>query len=154
MIECHVSGHFLSSTTTKEGEIIPHHLETIKFTSYLEDDENDFLQLFWPQVVGHKIDSCSPLYEFSARDINNKHFEIILTLEGTTPETGNTVQARSSYLPSEILWGQRFHHNIVDYDTNVSKYCVTYNTLNSFEQDMTPRCSARELENGPEMSSR
>jgi len=154
LIECHVSGHFLSSTTTEEGEIIPHHLETIKFTSYLEDDENEYLQLFWPQVVGHKIDSSSPLYEFSARDINNKQFEIILTLEGTTPETGNTVQARSSYLPSEILWGQRFQHNIVDYDNNANKFAVTYRTLNSFEQDMTPRCSARDMENTHEVTLR
>ena len=38
-------------------------------------------------------DEESPLYEFSARDISSKmQFEIILTMEGITPETGNTIQ--------------------------------------------------------------
>ena len=33
------------------------------------------------------------MYEFSARDISSKmQFEIILTMEGITPETGNTIQ--------------------------------------------------------------
>ena len=40
-------------------------------------------------------DEESPLYEFSARDISSKmQFEIILTVEGITPETGNTIQVR------------------------------------------------------------
>ena len=39
------------------------------------------------------LDEESPLYEFSARDISSKmQFEIILTMEGITPETGNTIQ--------------------------------------------------------------
>ena len=50
--------------------------------------------MFWPTVLAHKIDSESPLWDMSARDLasNNKQFEIVLTFEGTTPETGNTVQ--------------------------------------------------------------
>ena len=52
--------------------------------------------MFWPTVLAHKIDSESPLWDMSARDLasNNKQFEIVLTFEGTTPETGNTVQVR------------------------------------------------------------
>ena len=39
------------------------------------------------------LDEESPLYEVSARDISTKmQFEIILTVEGITPETGNTIQ--------------------------------------------------------------
>ena len=36
--------------------------------------------------------SQSPLYKMSGRDIADHTFEIILTMEGITPETGNTVQ--------------------------------------------------------------
>ncbi len=42
--------------------------------------------------MSHKIDEKSPLYSMSARDIGEHTFEIILTMEGITPETGNTVQ--------------------------------------------------------------
>ena len=43
-------------------------------------------------------DEESPLYEISARDISSKmQFEIILTMEGITPETGNTIQVNCLY---------------------------------------------------------
>ena len=86
------------------------------------DGSEDFFQMFWPTIISHKIgtylifpflladqrsvlplifldtdrpilDEESPLYEVSARDISTKmQFEIILTVEGITPETGNTIQ--------------------------------------------------------------
>ena len=45
--------------------------------------------------VSHKIDEKSPLYTMSARDIAEHTYEIILTMEGITPETGNTVQVKT-----------------------------------------------------------
>ena len=57
------------------------------------DGTEDFFQMFWPIIVSHKIDSDSPLWEISARDLTSKmQFEIVLTMEGITPETGNTIQ--------------------------------------------------------------
>ena len=53
---------------------------------------NNDLQLFWPLVVAHKIDQRSPLYDLSPKDLQTRQFEVIISLEGTTPETGNTVQ--------------------------------------------------------------
>ena len=92
LIECHVSGHFLAKNTTEEGEVVPYHLETLKFGSSMQDEESEYLQLFFPLVVAHKIDSSSPLYNLSPKDLQAKQFEIIVSLEGTTPETGNTIQ--------------------------------------------------------------
>ena len=138
LLECHVSGHFLSKKATKEGEVIPYHLAQMEFGSEL-DGTCDYIQPFWPLVVSHKIDSSSPLYDLAPRDLQTLQFEIILTLEGTTPETGNTVQTRTSYLPQEILWGQRFEHTCVAYDKEASKYAISYAMLNSFVQDKTPR---------------
>jgi len=146
LIECHVSGHFLAKKTTEEGEVVPYHLETIKFGSSMEDEDSDYLQLFFPLVVAHKIDASSPLFELSPKDLQAKQFEIIVSLEGTTPETGNTIQVRTSYLPSEILWGQRFEHTTVAYDKEAAKYALTYSTISAFEQDSTPRLSAKQLE--------
>ena len=49
----------------------------------------------------------SPLYKMSARDIAEHTFEIILTMEGITPETGNTVQVTTHHqplIPDWIFW--------------------------------------------------
>merc|ERR1712147_527810 len=94
-----------------------------------------------------KIDEESPLYEFSARDISSKmQFEIILTMEGITPETGNTVQVRTSFLPNEILWGYRFEHSCVSYDKVMAKYVVSMSNLNKMIPDNTPRISPKAFE--------
>ena len=74
------------------SQVVPYHLETMKFGSSMEDEDSDYLQLFFPLVVAHKIDASSPLFELSPKDLQAKQFEIILSLEGTTPETGNTIQ--------------------------------------------------------------
>ena len=60
--------------------------------SWQEGLTNILFKMFWPTVLSHKIDSDSPLWDVSARDISSKQFEVVLTFEGTTPETGNTVQ--------------------------------------------------------------
>jgi len=144
LIECHVSAHFLSKEMTEEGEVIPYHLASMQFGSSL-DGESAYIQPFWPLVVSHKIDNQSPLYSMSPKDFQTRQFEIIVTVEGTSPETGNSVQSRTSYLPSEVLWGHRFEHTGVAYDTQVSKYAVSYSTLNNFVPDRTPRVSGQEL---------
>ena len=82
---------------TEEGEEIPHHLCAIEFGTDL-DGSQDFFQLFWPLVLAHKIEEISPLWAVSPEDLSDlqaEKFEIILTLEGTTPETGNNIQVRS-----------------------------------------------------------
>ena len=104
LIECHVSGHFLAKNTTEEGEVVPYHLETLKFGSSMQDEESEYLQLFFPLVVAHKINSSSPLYNLSPKDLQAKQFEIIVSLEGTTPETGNTIQV--SLYPLHICTNQ------------------------------------------------
>jgi len=46
------------------------------------------------------LDEESPLWEISARDLTSKmQFEIVLTMEGITPETGNTIQVKHSFEP-------------------------------------------------------
>ena len=112
----------------------------MKFGSNL-DGTCDQIQPFWPLVLSHKIDKSSPLWELSPKDIQSRQFEIILTLEGCTPETGTTVQARTSYLPSEILWGQQFEHSTVEYDKDMAKYAVQLTSLNKIVPDRTPRYS-------------
>ena len=103
------------------------------------DGSGEMLHLLWPMLVVHRIDKDSPLYELGPEDLLNSQFEIILTLEGITPETGNTIQVRTSYLPSEILWGYRFEQTCVAYDKEVAKYAVSLRTINRIQADRTPR---------------
>ena len=82
------------------------------------DGGADNLFFIWPMTVIHRIDAESPLYRTSAADmLERDRFEVVVLLEGTIESTGQTTQARSSYLPNEILWGHRFeplvHYNKV-----------------------------------------
>ena len=75
----------------------------------------------------------------SPRDFLTSQFEILVTLEGVTEETGNTVQARTSYLPNEILWGHHFENASVAYDKKAEMYSVQHSIINKTVVDLTPR---------------
>lgn len=56
-----------------------------------------------------------------------------------------TTQARSSYLPSEILWGHRFV-NVVSFRKETGEYEVDYTLFNNTYDVDTPLCSSKELD--------
>ena len=52
-----------------------------------------------------RIDESSPLWTMSPDSLKEEKFEIILTLEGIVPETGNNIQAENvSYVLVTILF--------------------------------------------------
>lgn len=65
------------------------------------------------------------MYEISAADMIKDRFEIVTMLEGVVESTGMTTQARSSYLPSEILWGHRFE-SVVTFKRETGEYEVSF----------------------------
>jgi potassium inwardly-rectifying channel subfamily J, other len=81
----------------------------------------------------------------SAADMVRERFELVVILEGVVESTGMTTQARSSYLPSEILWGHRFQ-SMVDFKQDRGEYEVDYSKFNNTTEVETPLCSARDLE--------
>ena len=64
---------------------------------------------------------------------------------GTIEPTGQIIQARSSYLPSEVLWGHRFQPMVL-YNKERQGYEVDYSRFNNTDLVDTPLCSARQLE--------
>jgi potassium inwardly-rectifying channel subfamily J, other len=94
---------------TKEGELLPFYQQEMEVGA---DGSDDRLMFIWPTLIVHKIDEDSPLYDVSAQDMLRDKFEIVAMLEGVVESTGMTTQARSSYLPSEILWGHRFESTV------------------------------------------
>jgi potassium inwardly-rectifying channel subfamily J len=55
-----------------------------------------------------------------------------------------TTQARTSYLPDEILWGNRFE-KLITFQKEDGTYKIDYSRFNSTIPFDTPLCSAKEL---------
>ncbi|XP_012224310.1 ATP-sensitive inward rectifier potassium channel 12 isoform X2 [Linepithema humile] len=142
IIEAHVRAQMIKRKITKEGELLPFFQTELKLGS---DGEEDKIFFIWPTTIVHKIDRHSPLYRISANDMLRERFEIVVILEGIIESTGMTTQARSSYLPSEILWGHRFQP-IITFRKETGEYEVNYTLFNNTYEVDTPLCSAADLD--------
>lgn len=56
-----------------------------------------------------------------------------------------TTQARSSYLPTEILWGHRFE-SMISFKKETGEYEVDYTLFNNTYEVETPLCSSKQLD--------
>lgn len=104
LVQAHIRLQMIKKRVTDEGELLPlqQYDMDVGFGQGL-----DRIFLVWPITICHVIDKTSPLYEYAANDMTTAQFEIIVILEGIVESTGMTAQARTSYLPSEIIWGHR-----------------------------------------------
>lgn len=142
-----------------EGEVVSHYQHQLK----LENNGN--VLVIFPIVFCHIIDEFSPLYQVSAMHMLDKkyiicflvffqfirnfihfRFEIVVCLSGSSRETGQLTEARTSYLPKEIHWGYRFKE-IVEYDYEEGSYSVDYLRFDELVKIATPLFSAMELDN-------
>ncbi|KAF0294016.1 ATP-sensitive inward rectifier potassium channel 12 [Amphibalanus amphitrite] len=143
LIGASARGQIIRKRVTREGETLQFDMVELNLGP---DDGQDSIFFIWPLNVVHTIDERSPFYHMSAEDLLHKErFEIVVILEGTTESTAMTTQARSSFIPSEILWGHRFEP-IIDFKRDTGKYEVDYSRFNSTYQVDTPLCSAAELD--------
>ncbi|XP_078035972.1 uncharacterized protein LOC144469487 isoform X2 [Augochlora pura] len=142
IIEAHVRAQMIKRKVTREGELLPFFQTELKVGG---DGEEDKIFFIWPTTIVHKINEQSPLYHISASDMLRERFEIVVMLEGVIESTGMTTQARSSYLPSEILWGHRFEH-IITFKKETGEYEVNYTLFNNTYEVDTPLCSAADLD--------
>ena len=72
----------------------------------LEREKVVFFPLSW--TVVHPIDEGSPLRGLTHQDLIDTDAEFLILLTGIDETFSQTVQARSSYKPDEIVWGARF----------------------------------------------
>ncbi|OWR53662.1 Inward rectifier potassium channel 2 [Danaus plexippus plexippus] len=142
ILEAHVRAQLIRKKTTREGELLPFYQQELKVGA---DGEEDRLMFIWPMTIVHKINERSPLYNLSASDMLKEKFEIVVMLEGVIESTGMTTQARSSYLPSEILWGHRFE-TMVSFRKETGEYEVDYTRFNNTYEVDTPLCSSKQLD--------
>ncbi|XP_059190956.1 ATP-sensitive inward rectifier potassium channel 11 [Centropristis striata] len=127
-------------TATKEGEVVP--LDQIDIHMDNPVGTNGIF-LVSPLIICHVIDKDSPLYEMSAFNLQHDEVEVIAVLEGVVETTGITMQARTSYVSEEILWGQRFVPTVSEED---GMYAVDYSKFGNTMKVPTPCCSAKTLD--------
>ncbi|XP_064617621.1 ATP-sensitive inward rectifier potassium channel 10-like [Liolophura sinensis] len=105
LLEVTAMGMLVKKKTTDEGDEIPFHQQFLDFRS---ESDGDNINLLWPAVLYHTIDENSPLKNVSSRAVLARYSELVVVLEGVVDSTSRTFQARTSYLPEEILYGYRF----------------------------------------------
>ncbi|KAJ9581211.1 hypothetical protein L9F63_023611, partial [Diploptera punctata] len=162
IVEAHVRAQLIRRKVTQEGEVLPYYQHELTVGG---DGEEDKIFFIWPTTIVHKIDPSSPLYVLSASEMIRERFEIVVILEvlfcqqpvifiavnvivccsGVIESTGMTTQARSSYLPSEVLWGHRFEP-LVAFKKETGEYEVDYSLFNNTYEVDTPLCSAKALD--------
>uniref|UniRef100_A0A914DJN4 Inward rectifier potassium channel C-terminal domain-containing protein n=1 Tax=Acrobeloides nanus TaxID=290746 RepID=A0A914DJN4_9BILA len=142
LAEAHVRLQMIKKCVTLEGELLPFH----QFDMDVGYDSGlDRVFVIWPITICHEINECSPLYEMSKDMLAHARFEIIAILEGVAESVGSTTQARTSYLPNEILWGQRFE-KLVTYQRENGEYRIDFSKFHNVVDVYTPTCSAKELD--------
>merc|ERR1719430_1447529 len=137
-----ISAKLLRRRITAEGELFQE-MQNIKVSP---DTTNESCIFFvWPLDIVHVIDKDSPFYDMSAADMARERFELLMVMEGTNEISSMTFQSRSSYLPNEIKWGQRFEQMLL-YRKDQNKHQVNFSAFHSMYDVETPLCSARELD--------
>ena len=144
LVEAHVRAVLINKKVTEEGEVIPYHQTELKVGVDMHGEEDTVLFL-WPTTVVHCIDEESPFYNMTATDLLRKRYEVVVVLEGIVEPTGMSIQARSSYMPNEILWGYRFV-NVLNYRRLTNQYKIDYSSFNKVYKVDTPRCSAKQMD--------
>jgi hypothetical protein len=131
---------------TTEGELIPLCQYPLAIDNETSPVDDVYMFMVWPVTVIHKINESSPLWDISAEQLITEHFEIIVILEGTVESTGSSTQVRTSYLPSEIHWGQRLAP-LVTFHQEDGCYTIDYSQFHNTIPVPMPDVSARSWTN-------
>ncbi|XP_071813519.1 G protein-activated inward rectifier potassium channel 3-like [Apostichopus japonicus] len=138
-----IRAQLIKPRVTSEGECIP--IETYKLALGPEALPAEQIFLVWPMIICHVIDENSPFYEIGASMLREETFEVIVILEGVLEQTGLIMQARTSYLPSEILWGHRFSSKFITPHDDHEHLTVDYREFNTtYQVHGAFSCSAKE----------
>ncbi|NP_001317904.1 IRK_C domain-containing protein [Caenorhabditis elegans] len=130
LAESHVRLYMACSKINSRGD---RELIGVKDMNVGYDSGWDRVLLLWPIIVRHVINEDSPLYGMSRENIVKADFELIMTVEGIVEATGMTFQARTSFLPDEILWGYKFKPMVL-MNEKLSKYEVHYSFFDQTER--------------------
>ena len=72
----------------------------------LERKSVTFFPLNW--TIVHPIDESSPLYGITQQELHESDAEFLVLITAIDETFSQTVHARSSYKPNEVIWGAKF----------------------------------------------
>ncbi len=109
-----IESFMIHEYTTKEGFVIKYYMQSVPFSMENSSDVIDnFVHVMWPVKICHEINQDSPFYKFGPTNSENfPEFELLVLFQGTT-STGATINVRSSYTKSEIVFGGTFNFSNV-----------------------------------------
>ncbi|XP_062860434.1 ATP-sensitive inward rectifier potassium channel 1-like [Trichomycterus rosablanca] len=136
MIGSQFFGKLLRTTITPEGETIIMDQISIDFQV---DAGKDNLFFACPLTLYHVIDKTSPFYEMAVDTLHLQEFELLVFMEGTDESTNFFCQARTSYIPREIMWGYEFFP-IISHNKD-GTYYVDFSEFARVVPVLTPHCA-------------
>ena len=147
IVESHVRLH-LFRNFEENGQIYPYHQQDleVRYDWNSDCDKQDQLFLLTPLIIYHIIDENSPFYDFTPEILSSSSFELVVVLDGIVEATGMNTQAKTSYLPDEILWGYDFVNLMSgdNYDGITGKFWVNFERHDDVVPVEIPKCSARD----------
>jgi inward rectifier potassium channel len=100
VVEAEVNVSLVRNVVTSEGTVM-RRFQDLKVVRA----RTPLFFLTW-QVI-HPIDDASPLYGETAASLSEAQAEILVVMKGTDETFVSTIHARTSYIPSQIRFGQR-----------------------------------------------
>ena len=137
-----ISLKLLKRQISFEGEVTQE-MQSLKISP--DKSEESCIFFVWPLEIIHVIDEDSPFYDITATELPKQKFELVAVLEGTNETSNAKFQARTSYLPHEILWGHRFESMML-FRRDQNRYQVNFSAFHSTFEVSTPTISAKQLE--------
>lgn len=148
LVEAQIRSKLIKSRLTSEGEFMPLHQSELNIGFGTGADR---LFLVTPLTIVHVIDETSPFWRISAEGLSEETFEIVVILDGQVEATGMAVQARTSYVESEVIWGHRFSAILM---LENGYYSVNYSGFNDIFEIPTPSISPEDIEKEKELELR
>lgn len=105
--------HMVEGTT--HAQLVRHTVHTngkADITYHDLEIQNNHVLLATPVTIIHQINSSSPLYKMELQELRRDSFDLVVTFTYTDDCSGILHQSRTSYTPSEILWGQQFQEMV------------------------------------------
>lgn len=147
IVESHVRLQMFS-TMEEDGRVYPYHQQDleVKYDWNSDSDKQDQLFLLIPLTIIHVIDQNSPFYDLTPQKLLTSRFELVAVLDGIVESTGMNTQAKTSYLPDEILWGYDFVNLMSEdqFDNTTGKFWVNFERHDEVISVELPNCSARD----------
>jgi inward rectifier potassium channel len=100
------------------------------YTLPLEREKVSFFALSW--TIVHPIDEDSPFWELTHEDSVEADVEILVLLKGMDETFSQTVHARSSFKPDEIVWNARFE-DIFNYTPGRGPVSIDVSRIDNIE---------------------